>query len=392
MTTTSTPRPLDGFRVLDFTQNVAGPLAGQILADLGAEVIKVEPPRGEAARHIVSVHAGPDGLAPYFLPNNRGKRSIVADLHTPDGVEAILDLIETSDVVLDGFRPGTMASWGLGADQVHARNPRCIYATLSAYGGNGEHGMKPGVDLILQSDSGVLTGLTAGDGSPQLIPFQLIDGASGHVLAQAILAALLHRERNDVTTDVQVAMYDVAISLQSNRSTALLNQPDGVEAQPPAGGSGFATAPSGIFRAADGYIAIAAYIPKHWTILTELLGRPDLGDDPRFATQLDRARNLADLRSELETIFIGRSVDDLVRSMQSAGLMACHVNSLAQSLESEVFAENQLAVTTTDGCRSETTVRTPARYSAFAPAAQSPTPALGEYLEHSNSRPRAAQV
>lgn len=372
-------RPMDGHRVLDFTQNVAGPLAGQIMADLGADVIKVEPPSGEAARHILSTSEGSGGLAPYFLPNNRGKRSLVVDLHTPEGVEQILALAESTDVILDGFRPGTMAKWGLGHDAIHARNPHCIYASLSAYGGNGPHGKRPGIDLILQAESGVLTGLSNDDGTPMRIPFQLVDGASGHVLAQAVLAALLHRERYGVATDVDVAMYDVAVSLQSNRVTAELNHASTAATAGRNGSAAFATSPSGIFRAADGHLALAAYIPKHWAQLTSVLGRSDLASDPRFVDQQARANNDGELCCELEAIFATYAVADLVGALQSAGLMASEVKSLTQVVSSALFAENALEMVVTDGSRSETTIRTPARYSAFTAAAMSPTPLLGEY-------------
>ena len=377
---TSVARPMDGYRVLDFTQNVAGPLAGQILADLGADVIKIEPPRGEAARHILSTSEGTQGLAPYFVPNNRGKRSLVADLHTPEGVEQILTLAESADVVLDGFRPGTMAKWGLGSDTIHTRNPRCIYASLSAYGGNGPNGERPGIDLLLQAESGVLTGLSKDDGVPLRIPFQLIDGASGHVLAQAILAALLHRERHGVATDVNVAMYDVAVSLQSNRLTAELNHASTSNTAGRTGSAApFATSPSGIFAAADGYLVLAAYIPKHWAQLTQVLDCAHLASDPRFADQQSRANNDAELCHALELEFSEYAVADLVARLQSAGLMASEVKTWAQVVASDLFVENELEVVVTDGLRTETTVRTPARYSAFTPAAMSPTPVLGEY-------------
>jgi crotonobetainyl-CoA:carnitine CoA-transferase CaiB-like acyl-CoA transferase len=131
----STPaKPLDGFRVLDFTQNIAGPMAGQVLADLGAEVIKIEAPAGEAARHITAVLPGRPPLATLFLPHNRGKKSVVADLTSDETKQQILRLADTADVVLEGFRPGVMERLGLGPDELRSRNPKLIYARLSAYG------------------------------------------------------------------------------------------------------------------------------------------------------------------------------------------------------------------------------------------------------------------
>ncbi len=213
------------FRVLDFTQNIAGPLAGQVLADLGAEVIKIEAPVGEAARHITAVLPGRPPLATLFLPHNRGKKSVVADLTNAETKQQILRLVDTADVVLEGFRPGVMERMGLGPDEMRSRNPKLIYARLSAYGGNGPHGSRPGVDLMVAAESGMTTGMPTPSGKPQIIPFQLVDAASGHVLAQAVLAALLNRERHGVGDVVRVAMYDVAVSLQASQLTIHLNKP-----------------------------------------------------------------------------------------------------------------------------------------------------------------------
>src|SRR6516225_3221424 len=225
-------KPLDGFRVLDFTQNVAGPLAGQVMADLGAEVIKVEAPGGEAARQITAVLPGRPPLATYFLPNNRGKKSVTVDLTTEEGKQQVLRLADTTDVVLEGFRPGVMERMGLGPDDLRSRNPKLIYARLSAYGGNGPNGSRPGVDLMVAAEAGMTTGMPTPDGKPQIIPFQLVDNASGHVLAQAVLAALLNRERHGVADLVRVAMYDVAVGLQANQLTIHLNKLTGQQPAP----------------------------------------------------------------------------------------------------------------------------------------------------------------
>src|SRR6201996_284249 len=148
-------KPLDGFRVLDFTQNIAGPLAGQVLADLVAQVIKVEAPVGEAARHITAVLPGRPPLATLFLPHNRGKKSVVADLTSDETKGQILRIADTADVVLEGFRPGVMERLGLGPDELRSRNPKLIYARLSAYGGNGPNGSRTGGDLVGAPEAGM---------------------------------------------------------------------------------------------------------------------------------------------------------------------------------------------------------------------------------------------
>ena len=382
-------KPLDGFRVLDFTQNVAGPLAGQVLADLGAEVIKVEAPGGEAARHIIAVLPGRPPLATYFLPNNRGKKSVTADLRTEDAKQQILRLADTADVVLEGFRPGVMEKMGLGPDDLRSRNPKLIYARLSAFGGNGPHGTRPGVDLMVAAESGMTTGMPTPTGKPQIIPFQLVDNASGHVLAQAVLAALLNRERHGVADVVQVAMYDVAVGLQANQLTMHLNKPSPPPETKPKSdtapntkkrkGVGFATQPSDAFRAADGYLVISAYVPKHWAKLCEIIGRPDLLTDERFIDQRARAVNYPELTDELESALAAKTAAEWVELLHEGGLMACLAYTWKQVVNTPLFAENELALEVGSGDDAITVIRTPARYSSFDAVATDPPPAAGAH-------------
>ncbi|MEV5753119.1 CoA transferase [Actinoallomurus sp. NPDC052308] len=379
MTASPAHRPLDGFRVLDFTQNVAGPLAGTVLADLGAEVIKVEAPGGEAARRITSSRPGLEHVAPYFLPNNRGKKSVVIDLKSEEGLRQALALADTADVVLDGFRPGVMDRLGLGPETLRARNPRLVYAALSGYGGYGPVGRRPCIDMMIQAESGLVTGLRSGDGTPEFVRSTIVDAATGHVLAQAVLAALLNRERHGVADVVRVAMYDVACSLQSNSLTMAANTASNTP-RPTDGRSPFATEPSGAFRCGDGnYLVLAAYVPKHWKKLTEVLGRPDLPADPRFADQRQRGLHRRELTAELTAALRAHAAAEWVEIFERAGLMATRVQTWREVVSSPQFAENQLAVTVTDGERTETVIRTPARYDGFTPAGTTPTPALGRH-------------
>lgn len=381
------PKPLDGFRVLDFTQNIAGPLAGQVLADLGAEVIKIEAPVGEAARHITAVLPGRPPLATLFLPHNRGKKSVMADLRTDDAKEQILRLVDTADVVLEGFRPGVMERMGLGPDELRSRNPKLIYARLSAYGGNGPQGSRPGVDLMVAAESGMTTGMPTPTGKPQIIPFQLVDAASGHVLAQAVLAALLNRERHGIGDVVRVAMYDVAVSLQAGQLTIHLNKPtEAPKPEPDAApktkkrkGVGFATQPSDAFKAADGYLVLSAYVPKHWAKLCEIIDRPDMLTDERFVDQRARAVNYHELTEELERALAAKPAAEWVELLQQGGLMACLAYNWKQVVGTELFAENELALAVGEGDTAVTVVRTPARYSSFDAAVAEPPPNLGEH-------------
>jgi crotonobetainyl-CoA:carnitine CoA-transferase CaiB-like acyl-CoA transferase len=395
-------KPLDGFRVLDFTQNVAGPLAGQVLVDLGAEVIKVEAPGGEASRQITAVLPGRPPLATYFLPNNRGKKSVTVDLTTEEAKQQILRLAEGADVVLEGFRPGVMERMGLGPNDLQSRNPKLIYARLSAFGGNGPHGTRPGVDLMVAAEAGMTTGMPTPDGKPQIIPFQLVDNASGHVLAQAVLAALLNRERHGVADVVRVAMYDVAVGLQANQLTMHLNKPSEASQPKPDAeantapkakkrkGVGFATQPSDAYRAADGYLVLSAYVPKHWAKLCQIIGRPDLLDDERFVDQRARALNYPELTEELQKALAAKTAGEWVELLHEGGLMACLAYTWKQVVDTPLFAENELALRVGSGDDAITVIRTPARYSSFSALAAEPPPAPGQHNDVFLSAPETA--
>jgi crotonobetainyl-CoA:carnitine CoA-transferase CaiB-like acyl-CoA transferase len=380
-------KPLDGYRVLDFTQNIAGPLAGQVLADLGAEVIKVEAPGGEAARQITVVLPGRPPLPTLFLPHNRGKKSVTADLRTEEAKQQILRLADTADVVLEGFRPGVMERMGLGPDDLRSRNPKLVYARLSAYGGNGPNGSRPGVDLMVAAEAGMSTGMPTPTGKPQIIPFQLVDAASGHVLAQAVLAALLNRERHGVADVVRVAMYDVAVSLQAGQLTVHLNKPseqprpkaDSAPTTKKRKGVGMATQPSDAFKASDGYLVISAYVPKHWAKLCQIIGRPDMAEDERFIDQRSRAMNYAELTGELESALAAKTAAEWVELLQEGGLMACLAYTWKQVVGTPLFAENELALQVGSDDEAVTVVRMPARYSSFDAVATDPPPAPGQH-------------
>jgi crotonobetainyl-CoA:carnitine CoA-transferase CaiB-like acyl-CoA transferase len=235
---------------------------------------------------------------------------------------------------------------------------------------------------MVAAEAGMTTGMRTPDGKPQIIPFQLVDNATGHVLAQAVLAALLNRERHGIGDIVRVAMYDVAASLQANQLVVHLNrpsQPTSTSTTKRRKGVGFATQPSDAFRAADGYVVISAYVPKHWKVLCEIIGRPDLLDDERFADQRSRAINYAELTDELESTLTTKPADEWVELLQRNGLMACLPYTWKQVVETPLFAENDLALEVGSGDEAVTVVRTPARYSTFTAAATAPPPALGEH-------------
>ncbi|MDV7089121.1 CaiB/BaiF CoA transferase family protein [Rhodococcus opacus] len=368
-------RPLDGYRIIDLTANVAGPLACQVMADLGAEVIKVEPPTGEAARRITATAPGAEHVTPYFSPNNRGKSSVRIDLTLPEGVASLMRLIETSDVVVQGMRPGTLERKGLGPKQVAKLNPRCIYTSLSAYGGGSPLEDRAGIDMMVQAEAGCLSAQPTG--APRLIPFQLVDSATGHVVAQAVLAALLHRERFGVVNHVAVSMYDVACSLQSNYLTLQMNLSATGVREAPTGSRPVAVEPSGAFPTAAGDIVLAAYVPAHWAVFVQVIGRPELAQDPRFVDQAARSVHSTELRAVLFDVLSTRSADEWVAILDAAGLMAARVNMWPDVVASEIFARRNLSIHAVQDGVEVDVIRTPARFSAFDTTQHTTIPSLG---------------
>ncbi|MGH3743673.1 MAG: CaiB/BaiF CoA transferase family protein [Mycobacteriales bacterium] len=367
---------MEGMTVLDLTANVAGPLACQVLGDLGARVVKVEPAEGEAARRIVATRDGMTHLRPYFAPNNRGKLSVSLDLASRQGLADLLALVEQADVFVVGFRPGVCERLGIDADTIRARNPRIVYASLSAYGSGSD---RPGIDMLVQAETGLTTGLRR-EGAPTTVASQIVDACSGHVLAQAVLAALLGRERTGEGEHVSVAMYDVACSMQSNHLTMRLNTPAGTDERTAKEGiASVAVAPSGVFRTGDGYLVLAAYVPKHWRLLCAAIDRPDLLEDPRFTDQAQRTRHLPELFAILDEAFATASAAEWEQRLQAAGVMAVRANSWGDVIASPTFAARGVAVPAESDGVTLTTIRTPARYAGFEPPGDPHLPALGEH-------------
>lgn len=370
-------KPLDGIRVLDLTANVAGPSACQVLRDLGAEVVKVEPDAGEAARRITATAGGAEHLTPYFTPHNRGKKSVRIELGSPEGAAALRELISTSDVLVQGMRPGTLDRKGFGVANVAEINPRCIYASVSAYGGGSDLEDRPGVDMLVQAEAGCMSGQPA-DRPPRTIPFQLVDGATGHVLAQAVLAALLHRERFGAVGAVSVSMYDVACHLQANHLSLQMNTapappaPDRAPAR-----RAVAVEPSGVYPTADRPIVLAAYVPGHWRRLIEMLDRPDLAADPRFAGQAARSLHATELRAVLTEILEKEPAATWIPRFQRAGLMASEITTWAEVVDSEIFRRRGLRLAAEQDGLTVDVLRTPALYSAFETTQERVVPELG---------------
>src|SRR5215469_10783629 len=293
---------LDGIRVLDLTTIVAGPAASMVLADLGADVIKVERPGGEDGR-AMGPHRGPWGG--YFTALNRGKRSIAIDIRKPAGREAVLRIATVCDVLLENFRGGKTAALGLDETAVRARKPDIIYASLSAYGATGPDYPRPGYDAILQARTGIMSVTGTGEGMPIRAGVSILDLGTGVWMALGVLAALLERQRSGKAQRVDASLLETGVMLMSYH--LLYRQFTGMNPKPQ-GSRHTAFAPYGAYQTADGSIMIGISSDQAFRRLAEALGRPDWADDPRFRTNPDRVRNTPELDACISEVLVEHPV------------------------------------------------------------------------------------
>jgi crotonobetainyl-CoA:carnitine CoA-transferase CaiB-like acyl-CoA transferase len=282
--------PLTGFRVLDLSRVLSGPIATSLLSDQGAEVIKVEPLGGEMVRSM-----GGGGLTAGFLAANHGKKSIALDLHTEAGVEVVKRLASTADVFVQNFRPGAIEGMGLGADVICTLNPRILFVSISGFGEKGPYAHKRVYDPVIQALSG-LADLQAADAEdrPRMVRTVIPDKTTGLTAAQAITAGLLARERTGRGQHIKVAMLDVMISYLWPEGLVGLTTVGDEAKRVPRG----QRSRDLVYQTTDGYITAGAMSNKEWRGMCKALDRPELAEDPRFKNTADRFRNSA-VRLEL---------------------------------------------------------------------------------------------
>jgi CoA:oxalate CoA-transferase len=277
-----------GIRLIEFSQWVAGPMMAKMMADLGAEVIKLElPPAGDNMR-VPIVKAG---WGASFISENRGKKSVCLNIKTAEGAAIARELIARADVFMENFTPGVVVKYGLGYEALRALNPRLIMCSISGFGQNGPDAHRPGNDLIAQAAGGLLNLVGNPDGPPLYPGVNIGDCTGGLSAFAAVSSALFHRERTGVGQYIDIALVECLAYLNSLGIVAY-NMTQGSYRQHRAGGHSTGLAPFGIFRATDGYVAISV-LAYQWGIFANAIGRPELADDPRFNTPARRMENQA---------------------------------------------------------------------------------------------------
>jgi crotonobetainyl-CoA:carnitine CoA-transferase CaiB-like acyl-CoA transferase len=368
------PGPLDGYRVVDLTANVAGPLATMILADQGADVIKVEPPDGGDATRAAANRRG--GLSASFLNNNRNKRSIVLDLKTPAARQAVLRLAAGADVFVQNFRPGVAERLGVDEDAVRAVAPKIIYVSISGFGERGPYAAQPAYDPVIQAFSGLATVQAGSDQArPRLLRTILPDKLTAITAAQAITAALLARERTQQGQHVRLSMLEAVLAfLWSSDMGSQTFVDDGPVPQESA------SAIDLIYETANGYLTVAALTDRQWAGLAQALDRPEWLDDPRFKTPALRQQHI-DARLELtQDALRARPATEWLQRLGAAGVPCAPVLTRSEVIRHpQVEALGLLVKTLHPAAGRLRQARPAARFSATPAEIRHAAPELGQH-------------
>jgi crotonobetainyl-CoA:carnitine CoA-transferase CaiB-like acyl-CoA transferase len=371
------PTALDGLLVVDFTRVVAGPACTQTLADFGAEVIKIENPEGGDDTRAYE-HAALGGESAAFLSLNRGKRGIVLDFARPEACEIARELIARADVVVENFSSGVMKKYGLDYASVAPSNPRLVYCSISAYGREGPFASRPGFDPITQAESGFMSLNGFPDGPPVRTGTPIVDMATGMTACNAILLALLARDRLGRGQQVEVALFDIAVAMTGFYGMTYLMT--GVN-QSRFGNSPNGSPTVGLYEAADGPFYVACANDRLVRrLLTEVLGRPDLVTDPEFATRRARTANKEKLRSILARIFAGDLRDNWIARMKAANVPVGYLRTIEQAFNApEVRERHRLSQIPHPTAGTVPNVEPPLRLALTPVADPVAAPVLGEH-------------
>jgi len=324
-------QPLSGVKVLDLTRIVSGPFATMLLGDLGAEIIKIEEPvSGDESRTY-----GPpfiNGESAYFLSVNRNKKSCAINLKTPEGIALIRELALNSDVLIENFRPGTLKKFGLSYEELKKHNPSLIYCAITGFGQTGPDSHRPGYDLIIQGESGVMDITGDPDGPPTKVGTSIADLLTGQFASQGVLAALVERSRTGVGRRVEVAMYDCLASLLTFNAGAYFASGNTPKRK---GNSHPSIVPYETFETSDGWINIGVANDKFWNSFCKVIDRLDLQNNPKFVMASDRVKNRLELLPIIKEIIKSNKKSYWIGLLEKAGIPSGMIKNVGEVCDSE---------------------------------------------------------
>jgi formyl-CoA transferase len=367
-----TSRPLDGMLVADLTRVLAGPTATMMLADLGARVVKVERPGlGDDTRRFGPPWAGSSSA--YYESANRTKEAIALDFGDPEDLRRALTLVDRADIVIENYKTGGLVKYGLDATAVRARNPRVVYASITGFG-SGKGADELGYDFLVQAVGGLMSITGDPEGEPTKVGVAVVDLLAAKDAVMGILAAVVHRERTGLGQHVEVNLLSSSIASLANQASSYLatgKVPRRMGNRHPS------IAPYETVRCRDGYLALAVANDRQWADVANLIGRPELADDPRFATNGARVEHHAEMIAELEA---GLASDDVAvwsERMRAAAVPAGKVNDIAEAIA--LAGSYGLDPLIDVGPEHPAQIRHPVRYSGFEPVAPTAPPAIDEH-------------
>jgi crotonobetainyl-CoA:carnitine CoA-transferase CaiB-like acyl-CoA transferase len=381
--------PLDGLRVLDMTRVIAGPLGVQILGDLGADVIKIERTgEGDDVRKV-----GPPWMkdksgdeleeSTYFQAVNRNKRSVTIDFAQPEGTELVRRLAAKSDVIVENYRPGTLARYGLGYEQLSKINPRLIYCAITGFGQTGPYANRSGYDYLVQGMSGLMSVTGAPDdepgGGPVRVGIPISDILAGANVALGVLAALQYRASSGEGQMVDISLLDSQVAVMLNAASAWLNAGALLGRT---GNDHPSAAPYGVYECSDGYLIIATFNDREFRRLAEVLGRPEWIDDPRFAKNGDRVANRPAIKQAVQDVVIGKTRAEWIDILNEAKVSCGPINNLPEVMEDPQVLAREMIVAMEHPVLGEIkTIGSPYKLSASPPTYRRPPPLMGEQTE-----------
>ena len=371
--TQNTKGPLSGILVVDLSRILAGPYCTLLMAEMGARVIKVEPPKGgDDARAY-----GPfvNGKSTYFASVNRGKESIALDLKNDEHRKIFEKLLEKADVVVENFRPGTMEKLGYGWETLHAKYPKLIYASASGFGHTGPNSKDPAYDMVMQGQGGIMS-ITGNEGQPpSRVGMSIGDIGAGLYTAVAVNAALVHRLKTGESTKVDIAMFDCQLALLEN---AIMRYTVEKEIPGPLGARHPTITPFEAFATSDGSMIIAAGNDSLFIKMCEALGRSDMATDPAYKSNALRQKSQQKLKQEIESVLKTNTTDHWIAVVSKGGVPCGPINNIAQAIEHPQVAARNMLVDVPDGSGGTLKLAgNPLKMSAFPdPTTRAPAPDL----------------
>lgn len=366
-------RLLDGIRILDLSQLIAGPSATSMLAEQGADVIKLESPSGDPSRNMGVARR--HGFSSTFAAYNKGKRSVSIDLQSEDGKEICRRLVANADVLIEAFRPGVMDRMGLGYEQVRELNPGMVYVSFSGFGEDGPMAHRPGVDLLIQGESGIMSITGEEQGNPLKIGFTAVDAAAGFALSGAILSGLLKKARTGRGSRMKMSLMDVALYMQAGPITEYLMSntvPQRTGNKAPLG------APAEVFKTKDGTLIVSAYFVNQWGDLCRILELDSVFHDPRFRDNESRIANREKLHELLQGRFIGKTSAEWKALFEPTRIIFGDVLNYEQMAASEQVKHSQLLIQLEVAAGAVPSVAAPLKTDSPRPD-RLPLPFLGEH-------------